>query len=114
MGNQDLAPGSNAASAFFVSGTGASAGMATVTTDYTGISIDGAGVYAYEVSVPLSTLGLNSSHQSFTASWRPDCGNDVLTADFSRPLVTGAVPEPSTVVSLVSGVVGLIAARKRS
>ncbi len=111
-GNQDLAPGSDAASAFFVSGSGAHTGAASVSCDYTGISIGGAGVYAYEVTVPWTAFGTDSGNTSLTASWRPDCGNDIISSGFSRPVTVGAVPEPTSIVSLVGGVVAMFATRK--
>ena len=113
VGNQDLPAGSDAASAFFVSGTGTHTGTAVVTTEYTGISILGAGVYAYEVSVPWTALGVTSGSPSLRATWCPDCGNDIITASFAQPLAVTSTPEPGSMTSLVSGAVILIAARKR-
>ena len=115
VGNQGMTLGSDRASAFFVSGSGTYAGSATISFDYTGISYNGAKVFAYTVSVPWELLGQDASNYSFSASWRPDCGNDVLGANFqgSSILGTAPVPEPGSLVALSSGIIGLIGAMRR-
>jgi hypothetical protein len=116
VGNQGLTIGSDRASAFFVSGSGTNVGSATVDFEYTGVSYNGARVFAYTVSVPWELLGQNTNNYSFTASWRPDCGNDVLGANFqgsSLLTVTPPVPEPGSIVALSSGIIGLIGSRRR-
>ena len=113
VGNQSLPNGSDHASAFFVSGTGSNVGSATVSFNDTGIAYNGAHVYAYEVAVPWAALGLNPSNNSFTASWRPDCGNDLITGDFSMMTMAAPVPEPCTMITLAGGLLGLLATRKR-
>ncbi|MEN6357361.1 MAG: PEP-CTERM sorting domain-containing protein, partial [Armatimonadota bacterium] len=114
-GNQSLAAGDIRNSAFFVSGSGTSIGNADVDYAYTGVTYNGAKVFAYKVSVPWELLGQNAKNYSFTASWRPDCGNDVLGANFRGSLVgtTSSVPEPGSVVALTSGLIGFIGSKKR-
>ncbi|MDH7603195.1 MAG: PEP-CTERM sorting domain-containing protein [Armatimonadota bacterium] len=115
-GHSTLDPNSELASAFFVSGSGTLVGSADVIFEPTGISLGGANVFAYHVSVPWSVLGLDPTNCTFTASWRPDCGNDILKAEFGvAPGVNGAVPEPSAAVGLLTGFGGLLAgwAKKR-
>jgi hypothetical protein len=114
VGNQSLAAGSDKASAFYVSGSGELVGNATVGYADTGVSYNGAHVYSYSVSVPWEVLGQDAANYSFTASWRPDCGNDILSADFGNvALSTSSVPEPGSIVALTSGLIGLAAAIKR-
>ena len=96
-----------AAYAFFVKNSGSLVGSATVNYQNTGVSLEGYSVYAYEVTVPWATLGINPENYDFTASWRPDCGNDLLSLDCSK------VPEPSAMLALVSGLVGLAGYRRR-
>ncbi len=109
-GHSTLDPNSEMASAFFVTGSGTLVGSADVRFEQTGISLGGANVFAYHISVPWSTLGLNPTNCEFTASWRPDCGNDILKAEFSvTPTVNSTVPEPSAAAGLVSGFAGLLA-----
>lgn len=113
MGHGSLNPTSDMASAFFVSGSGALVGSASVSYVHTGITLFGAGVYAYEVSVPWSVLGLDANSYAFTASWRPDCGNDILSADFAGSPAMAPVPEPGGAAGLVGGLLGLAACRRR-
>ncbi|MCE5313881.1 MAG: PEP-CTERM sorting domain-containing protein [Armatimonadota bacterium] len=112
LGNQDMALGSDRASAFYVSGSGTNVGSATVDYAYTGVAYNGAHVYAYSVSVPWEVLGQEASSYSFTASWRPDCGNDILSGDFSGRCVS-TVPEPGTMAALAGGLVSLATLRRR-
>ena len=119
VGHAALPADSEMAPAFYVSGSGTLVGSAAVSFADTGLVLSGARVFAYEVAVPWNVLGLNAASYSFTASWRPDCGNDLLKADFTaQPSVQIApvpVPEPSAAIGTLSGIVGLIAAyRKRS
>jgi len=111
-GNQDLAADSDNRFAFFVNGTGSAVGSATVSFADTGLFMNGAHVYSYEVAVPYSELGLTDG-QSFGASWRPDCGNDVIRSNFSRSISSAPVPEPATIVSLAGGMAGLIFKKRR-
>jgi hypothetical protein len=112
-GNSAVPAGSDLASAFFVSGTGQSVGSASVSFANTGIRLDGAQVYAYEVTVPWSVLGMSAGNYDFTASWRPDCGNDLITGDFALKSGFAPVPEPGSVVTVLGGVLGALAYRKR-
>lgn len=115
-GHSTLPCDSEMASAFYVSGSGTLVGSATVDFVDTGLSISGARVFAYEVAVAWNVLGLDPGNFAMCASWRPDCGNDILKADFSiQPPRTTAVPEPSVSAGMLSGIAGLIAAcRKRN
>lgn len=113
VGNQDLPAGNDMASAFFVSGSGANVGSASVDFEYTGIFMNGARVYAYEVAVPWGVLGIDPANCNFRASWRPDCGNDILSANFSSHLMGAPVPEPGSAISLLGGLLALAASRKR-
>jgi len=109
----------NAASAFFVKGSGDLVGDAIVTYQgNTGVSIDTGhtgwptmNVYAYEISVPWATLGMNPNNYHFTASWRPDCGNDIISGCF----VGGEtyVPEPGSIIAILTGLIGIIGHRRR-
>ena len=111
-----LPAGADAAYAFYVRGTGTLAGTATVNVQDTGISLEGYSVYGYEVTVPWETLGMNPSTFEFSASWRPDCGNDLIAADFSdeyRVFGDAYVPEPAAALALMSGLIGLVGYRRR-
>jgi len=115
-GHSALPSDSEMASAFYVSGSGSLVGSATVDFADTGLSISGARVFAYQIAVPWDVLGLDPGSFAMTASWRPDCGNDILKADFSiQPPQTAVVPEPSVSAGIAGGIIGLAAAcRKRS
>ena len=105
-----LSAGADAAYAFYVRDSGALVGPATVNVADTGISLEGYSVYAYEVTVPWATLGMDPGKFDFDASWRPDCGNDLIAANFSGEYST---PEPGTALALMSGLIGLVGYRRR-
>lgn len=108
-GHSSLAANSDMAAAFYVSGSGTLVGSATVDFRDTGIYLHGAKVYAYEVAVPWAVLGANPQQFSFTASWRPDCGNDILSAGFQGNRAGAApVPEPTACAGILSGLIGLL------
>ena len=66
-------------------------------------------IYAYEVIVPWASIGvINGAEISFTASWRPDCGNDIINKEFSVEL-----PEPCSLIAILTGLIGLIGLRRR-
>lgn len=112
MGNAILPDSTDLAYAFFISGTGSQVGSANVSFANTGIVVGGAGVYAYEITVPWATLGLDRRSYEFRASWRPDCGNDVIAANFSSGNFQ-PVPEPASIAALLSGLLTTAAFRKR-
>ena len=112
-GHSTLAAGSDMAYAFFKSGSGSAVGSATVEYRSTGIVLCGAGVYAYEVAVPWSALGLDPQDFAFRASWRPDCGNDLLTADFTGSVESMTTPEPGASAGVLGGLLGLAGIRRR-
>lgn len=106
----ELLPGVEDGYAFYLKGSGTLAGNATISVANTGLSLSGASVYAYEVSVPWATLGLNQHNFSFRASWRPDCGNDIVAACFRGEY---SVPEPGGILAILTGLIGLVGARRR-
>jgi len=110
VGHSTLPSNSDMASAFYVSGSGTLAGSATVSFENTGLSLSGAKVFAYTIAVPWSVLGIGPGDSTMRASWRPDCGNDILSGNFSMnvPTNTSAVPEPSAFAGILSGIVGLV------
>jgi hypothetical protein len=114
--NASLPPTSGAAYAFFVSGTGTKVGTDTVNIVDTGVTLNGADIYAYEVTVPLATLGLTGSTYSFNASWRPDCGNGLITGSFSGTNTVGypTVPEPMSMLLAALGMTGIAFRKVRS
>ncbi len=93
--------------AFFVSGSGTLVGSASVSYADTGLMLDTGRIYVYEASVPWSTIGINHGLFSLTASWRPDCGNDMIVGNFcgTRPEVppSPAIPEPMSILLAISG-----------
>ncbi len=101
-GNSTLAAGSDNAYAFYISGSGVLTGEATVGFSRTRLALGAAPVYAYEVDLPWSSMGLTTAPHSLTASYRPDCGNDILSAQF-QPGLDLAIPEPSSWISLAIG-----------
>ena len=113
-GHSALPSDSDMTSAFYVSGSGTLVGSATVDFSYTGLSLYGAKVCAYEIAVPWTALGIDPKSFQMDVSWRPDCGNDILSATFSTGLSdVSAVPEPSSLASVMGGVAGLLAVRRR-
>ena len=113
VGHSRLDSNSDQAYAFFVSGSGVAVGSASVCVVNTGINLYGASVYVYEVSVPWSVLGQSPNNYAFRASWRPDCGNDILSADFANCSELVAVPEPSSAAALLGGLAALAGSLKR-
>jgi hypothetical protein len=113
VGHSRLNSNSDQAYAFFVSGSGIAVGSASVSVVNTGINLYGASVYVYEVSVPWSVLGQSPNNYAFHASWRPDCGNDILSADFADSSGLSAVPEPSSAAALIGGLAALAGSLKR-
>lgn len=111
-GHAALPAGSDAAYAFYVSGSGAAAGSAQVSWNDTGINLCGAQVYAYEVSVPWSTLGISGINHQFTASYRPDCGNDIIVGDFTTGEIN-TVPEPAGALAVSTGLIGIVGMIRR-
>ena len=106
VGNAELSAGSDAATAFYISGSGASVGSADVTFNTTDVILNSTHVYTYEISVPWQTLGIDASNGfNIDASWRPDCGNDLIEANFKG--VPNTVPEPGSILCLMSGIIGL-------
>jgi len=112
VGHSTLPAGSDLATAFYVAGSGDVAGTASIGFEHTGIVIEGAGVYAYSVEVPWTAIGMTAGNYDFRASWRPDCGNDLIGAEFSS-LGVSSVPEPGSLAALAGGLTGLLAFRKR-
>jgi len=114
--NASLPATNPAAYAFFGSGTGTNVGSDTVSVIDTGVNLNGADIYAYEVTVPLATLGLTGPNYSFDASWRPDCGNDLITASFSGTNTVGSptVPEPMSLMLAALGLAGIGLRKRRS
>lgn len=113
-GNQNLSATSDNRFAFYVNGTGQKTGSANVSFADTGLFMNGAHVYAYEVTVSKDVFGW-AGNNSFGASWRPDCGNDVISATFNntpQPMVA-PVPEPSAIICLAMGLSGLIVRKRK-
>ncbi|MCX8052643.1 MAG: hypothetical protein N3B12_02455 [Armatimonadetes bacterium] len=106
--NHTLTPYSDRAYAFFRADSGTSTGAASVNWTTTSVSLQGFSVYACEIGVPWSALGINTtppSQFSFRASWRPDCGNDIIAANFSGSfnVPPPPIPEASTLLLAISG-----------
>jgi len=115
--NYNLAAGSDYGYAFYVDGSGAQTGTNTVAFADTGVSLSGYHVYSYDVSVPWSAIGSDYSEFEMTASWRPDCGNDLITGSFSGSGGTPnepPVPEASTMMLAISGLGAVAGLRKRT
>lgn len=110
VGHSTLPSNSDMASAFYVKGSGMTVGSAAVSFQDTGLSMYNARVYAYQISVPWTVLGVDRSDFTMHASWRPDCGNDVIGADLYGSVSSqrAVVPEPSALAGLLSGMIGLV------
>ncbi|MGQ9456356.1 MAG: hypothetical protein ACUVRS_00505 [Armatimonadota bacterium] len=109
--NHILPAYSDAAYAFFRAGSGTlMPGTAILTFHDTGLTLEGFKVYAYEVAVPWSSIEVNPQRYAFRASWRPDCGNDIITGNFEGTcnLPLPVVPDAS---ALMLAPIGLIAIR---
>jgi len=114
--NHTLAPYSDRAYAFFRADSGtAMPGTASVSFFDTGVALEGFSVYAYEITVPWASLEIDPAHYSFRASWRPDCGNDIIAANFagSYHVPPPDVPEASTLLLALSGLSAIGFARRR-
>ncbi len=98
--------------AFFKKDSGTLVGNVNVTVEDTGVSLDGTNSWAYKVSVPWDYLGINVGDGfNMRISWRPDCGNDLISTCIFGSRTN--VPEPGSVVALISGLVGLMSSGKR-
>lgn len=106
--NHLLTPGDPRGYAFFVAGTGSNVGSASVNVFETDVLLGETRLFAYEVAVPWSAIGIDPADYDFTASWAPDCGNDIITSRFTTPVV----PEPFSVVLAILGL-GAAAAYRR-
>ncbi|MDH7601374.1 MAG: hypothetical protein QHI38_04425 [Armatimonadota bacterium] len=93
--NHTLPPYSENAYAFFRAGSGTRMpGNAQVSFWDTGVTLQGFAVYAYEVAVPWSSLEMQPNRFAFRASWRPDCGNDLILGSFENTCELPAPPIP--------------------
>jgi hypothetical protein len=100
--------------AFYVDGTGTANGSATLSVEQTGIFLNGVELYCYEAIVPWAAIGIDSADDIFTASWRPDCGNDLIYKQFTsnKPGMT-IIPEPFSVVLATMGLSAVAAYRRK-
>ncbi len=97
---------------FYIAGTGTSVGSATsVGSEATGVFLDGVQLFSYDVVVPWELIGIDSSDDFFEASWRPDCGNDLISARFKPDIPD--VPEPYSVVLAVTGLAAVAGYRRK-
>lgn len=99
--------------AFFISGTGTNVGTVdSLNIQSTGVFLDGVQIYAYEVAIPWAAIGLEAPDTVFQASWRPDCGNDIIYKSFtSRPNID--IPEPYSMVLAITGLAAVAGYRRR-
>ena len=104
--------GVDKAYAFFDAASGTSAGAAEVNIWETDILLgedpNPISLYAYEVVVPWSTIGFATGDISLTASWRTDCGNDIIKKTFIAEL-----PEPGSLIAILTGLIGFIGYKRR-
>jgi hypothetical protein len=111
--HSSLGPGDPEAYAFYISDSTNLIGSAVVTAANTGVSISGTDIWAYEVTVGWDLLGVDPGDEyCFNVSWRPDCGNDIISLDLcgSRTYV----PEPSSILSLLALCAGGFFRRRRN
>lgn len=106
----ELAPNAEAASAFYIKGTGTDMGNVNVTVEDTGVVLNGTRVYAYKVDVPWTMLDINGGNHTLRTTWGPDCGNDLLAGDFT---VAGAIPEPATILGVSTALMGFVVYKRR-
>jgi hypothetical protein len=100
--------------AFYVDGTGTQKGTTTVTATATDVVLDGVHIYSYQVAVPWDVIGISAATFDLTASWRPDCGNDLIFKEFKgdKPGMP-SVPEPFSVMLAAMGLSAVAAYRRR-
>jgi len=90
--------------AFFVAGSGTQVGSTeSITVEGTGVSLNGVQIYSYEIVVPWSALGISTSLYDLEASWRPDCGNDLIYKRFNGSKPGKVVPEPYSIMLAAMG-----------
>jgi len=113
--NHTATPYSEKAYAFFRADSGTlMPGTATVSFADTGVLLQGFSVHSYEVCVPWTSLEIDPAHFAFSASWRPDCGNDIIAANFSGSRgIVPPVPEASTLFLALSGLSAMGIVRRR-
>lgn len=111
VGQADMPAFDEKSYAFFVKNSGTTIGSATINFEATGIRLSNEMVYGYEVSVPWSVLGQTSTTYNFDASWRSDCGNDIIKGSFETP--SNAVPEPSSLLALSTVLVSVYGLMRR-
>jgi hypothetical protein len=102
--------------AFYKAGTGTSSGAATISVAQTGVFLNGVELYCYEAIVPWDVIGIDPAALTFDleASWRPDCGNDLIFKEFKGDKPgTPDIPEPYSVMLAVMGLSAVGAYRKR-
>ncbi len=103
--------------AFYIAGTGTSTGIATINIEKTGVFLDGVELYSYEAVVPWNVIGIDPDALTFDleASWRPDCGNDLIFREFKGDKPNMAIPEPFSVLLAAMGLSAVgIYKRRRS
>lgn len=100
--------------AFYIDGTGSAVGSATISIEKTGVFLNGVELYSYEAVVPWASIGIDSADDIFTASWRPDCGNDLIYKQFTsnKPNIPN-IPEPYSVMLAAMGLSTIAAYRRR-
>jgi hypothetical protein len=100
--------------AFYIAGTGTQTGTAGLTITPTGVSLNGVELYTYEAVVPWETIGITTNAYDLVASWRPDCGNDLIFKEFKgdKPNMQ-IVPEPFSMLLAAIGLSAVAAYRRR-